>query len=110
MHADASVGTNKASSGRDACLRINPDANVRVHQQFLNKDNAVEIVRGYDVVIDATDNVVARYLVNDACVLANKPLVSGTEPHTLISNPQPSTLNLRPLTLNPKPQTLNPKP
>ena len=103
MHADASVGTNKASSGRDACLRINPDANVRVHQQFLNKDNAVEIVRGYDVVIDATDNVVARYLVNDACVLANKPLVSGTEPHTLNFNPQPSTLNLRPSTLNPKP-------
>lgn len=48
------------------------------HPVILNSSNALEILSAYDVIVDATDNVATRYLLNDACVLLKKPLVSGS--------------------------------
>lgn len=44
----------------------------------LNSNNGLELIKNYDIVVDATDNVATRYLLNDACVLLGKPLVSGS--------------------------------
>ena len=49
-----------------------------MHDEQLDSDNALEILESYDIILDATDNVATRYLLNDACVLLNKPLVSGS--------------------------------
>ena len=71
------VGRPKAEAARDAIHRISPDTEVVLHPG-LTADNALDLVRGYDVVADGTDNFHARYLVNDACVLAGVPNVYGS--------------------------------
>ena len=58
--------------------RSNPNVNVVPYKIQLDNKNALDIIREYDVVLDATDNVPTRYLLNDACVLTGKPLVSGS--------------------------------
>jgi len=78
MHTEARTGVNKAESGAIACKAINSKLQVEVYKQFMSVDNALELVKSYDVVLDASDNVATRYMVNDACVLAKKPLVSGS--------------------------------
>ena len=57
---------------------LNSDVKVIPYKIQLDSSNALNIIKSYDVVIDATDNVATRYLLNDACVLSNKPLVSGS--------------------------------
>lgn len=59
-------------------LRLNKCLEVQQYKTQLSSRNALEIVEQYDVVIDASDNVATRYLVNDACVLAARPLISGS--------------------------------
>ena len=78
MHAEDRVGMNKAVSGAIACRALNSTVTVRTHEEYLSTGNALGIIEQYDVVLDATDNVVTRYLLNDACVLGGKPLVSGS--------------------------------
>ncbi len=77
LYDEADVGQSKVS----VCIRKlsiqNPETILEGHQCFLNPDNALEIIRSYDLVVDASDNFPTRYLVNDACVLLNKPLVYG---------------------------------
>lgn len=51
---------------------------ISTHNVPLNSENAMNIIADYDIVLDATDNVATRYLLNDACVLGEKPLVSGS--------------------------------
>lgn len=58
--------------------RLNSNVIVVPYQIQLDSNNALDIIRNYDIVIDATDNVATRYLLNDACVLSGKPLVSGS--------------------------------
>lgn len=58
--------------------RINPHCQVIPYDLVLDSSNAQPVINQYDIVIDATDNVATRYLLNDACVLGNKPLVSGS--------------------------------
>jgi adenylyltransferase/sulfurtransferase len=58
--------------------RLNRHINCNVYNTLLSSDNALEIIQDYHVVLDATDNVATRYLLNDACVLTKKPLVSGS--------------------------------
>ena len=58
--------------------RLNPHCNTVVHDLVLDSSNAQPIIDSYDIVVDATDNVATRYLLNDACVLGGKPLVSGS--------------------------------
>ena len=59
-------------------FRLNSSTTINVHDEQLDSDNALEILESYDIILDATDNVATRYLLNDACVLLNKPLVSGS--------------------------------
>ncbi len=73
IHFTADVGRSKLDSAREKIARINPDVAVVAHPGFLAAANAVEIVSGYDFVVDGTDNFAAKFLVNDACVLAGVP-------------------------------------
>ncbi|MDO5532765.1 molybdopterin-synthase adenylyltransferase MoeB [Sutterella sp.] len=77
IHGTRDVGRPKAASARDSVRAINPKVKTVVHQTRLTKENALEIISQYDIVADATDNFVARYLISDACVLAGKPDVFG---------------------------------
>lgn len=77
LHTTARVGQPKAQSGREAIKALNPEVEVQVHQLRLNKENALSLVSAYDLVIDGVDNFPSRYLVNDACFFAHKPLVEA---------------------------------
>jgi len=66
------VGKSKAETAKKRLLALNPHLKITVHNERFTKDNALDLVRQYDVVADGTDNFPTRYLVNDACVLAGK--------------------------------------
>ncbi|KAJ2339785.1 hypothetical protein GGF43_006562, partial [Coemansia sp. RSA 2618] len=76
--AAAAGGTAKVLSARVALARLSPQCRVNIHDVLLDSTNALAVMGGYDVVVDATDNAATRYLVNDACVLLGVPLVSGS--------------------------------
>src|SRR5882757_1645298 len=78
IHSQADIGRPKAESARDTVQGINPYVNVILHQERLEADNVMEIFAQYDLIVDGTDNFATRYLVNDACVLLNKPYVWGS--------------------------------
>jgi len=75
--ADAEMNTPKAVSAARSCKKLNVRMTCDVHCMMLSSRNALDIVCQYDIVVDATDNVATRYLLNDACVLSGRPLVSG---------------------------------
>ena len=77
LHTAASVGQPKTASARQRLEALNPDITVRAHQMRVNAASAAGLLRGYQVVLDGSDNFTTRYLVNDACVLAGLPLVHG---------------------------------
>lgn len=81
---------NKAQSARAAVLRLNTALDCQAYETRLTPENGVELVRQYDLVVDASDNPWTRYLVSDACVLAGRPLVSaaalGTEGQATVYN------------------------
>ncbi|CAM6090933.1 unnamed protein product [Calypogeia fissa] len=77
IHTEASVGKAKVKSAASACLGLNSSLQVLEYPHRLDAANAVEIVSKFDVVLDATDNLPTRYLLNDVCVVTGKPLVSG---------------------------------
>lgn len=66
------IGKSKAETAKNKLLKLNPFIKITVHNTAFTKDNALEIIKDYDVVADGTDNFPTRYLVNDACVLAGK--------------------------------------
>ncbi|WP_162418899.1 molybdopterin-synthase adenylyltransferase MoeB [Cyclobacterium roseum] len=72
------IGEAKVLAAKKRLEGINPYIQVKTYEQRLTSDNALEIISGYDVVADGTDNFPTRYLVNDACVLAGKPNVYGS--------------------------------
>jgi adenylyltransferase/sulfurtransferase len=78
IHRMAWIGKPKAESARQAMLELNPNVEVVVHNVRLDSSNAIDLISGYDLVIDGTDNFATRYLVNDACVLSGKPYVWGS--------------------------------
>jgi adenylyltransferase/sulfurtransferase len=73
LHFTEDVGRPKLSSAREKLEKINPDVKVIEHPGWLTAENAVEIISGYDFVLDGTDNFPAKFLINDACVIAGKP-------------------------------------
>lgn len=75
--ATKDIGTSKASTAKDKLEAINPELKVIAHATRLDASNALRIIADYDLVVDGSDNFPTRYLVNDACVLSNKPLVYG---------------------------------
>ncbi len=78
VHGHSTIGNLKVNSAKARLLDINAHIQVNTHPEPLNADNAIEIIQEYDLVIDALDNFATRYLVNDACVMLGKPLVSGS--------------------------------
>lgn len=78
MHREAGIGTSKAASLAQAVRSLNSLVRVTIHDVQLDGSNAMEIVSGYDVVLDCSDNPATRYLINDACVLSGRPLISGS--------------------------------
>jgi sulfur-carrier protein adenylyltransferase/sulfurtransferase len=75
IYALADVGRQKAELALAAVKRINPTVNVESHPVRLDANNALELIRGYDVVADCSDNFRTKYLINDAAVLAHRPAV-----------------------------------
>ena len=73
----AAVGRLKTEAARERLLALNPDIEVIAHTLTLRAGNALQVLGGYDLVLDGTDRLTTRYVVNDACVLLGKPLVSA---------------------------------
>jgi molybdopterin-synthase adenylyltransferase len=77
LHTTSDIGKAKTLSAKEQLEHLNPDVKVDIYQEKLDSSNARRIFCNYDLVIDGSDNFPTRYLVNDACVLENKPLVYG---------------------------------
>jgi len=77
IHANDRVGMPKVESAKRAIEALNPDVQVIAYNERLTVDNARQIIREYDLVLDGCDNFPTRFLVNDACFFENKPLVSA---------------------------------
>ncbi|HJZ54432.1 MAG TPA: molybdopterin-synthase adenylyltransferase MoeB [Gemmataceae bacterium] len=78
IHGTKDVGRSKCQSAADTLRDINPGVKLDIWEDRFTSKNAMEIVRHYDIVVDGTDNFPTRYLVNDVCVLLNKPNVYGS--------------------------------
>ncbi len=78
IHSTADIGRKKLDSAAEKLKALNPDLNVVKHDTMLSSANALDILKGYDVIADGTDNFPTRYLVNDACVLLGKPNAYGS--------------------------------
>src|SRR2546421_327548 len=78
IHSTQDVGRNKIDSASEKMRAINPHVEIVKHEVALTSENALEILKDYDFVVDGTDNFPTRYLVNDACVLLGKPNVYGS--------------------------------
>jgi adenylyltransferase/sulfurtransferase len=78
IHTTARIGRNKAASAAETLRDLNPEILVDLHPFRLTAENVAELVRGYDLVADGSDNPATRYLVNEACVAAGKTLVAGS--------------------------------
>jgi len=77
IHTTDRVGMAKVESAATAVAAVNPDVRLIAHRARLSADNALELIAGYDLVADGTDNFATRFLLNDACYLAGRPLVSA---------------------------------
>src|SRR6202012_5666195 len=75
IYSLADAGKPKAELARDAIIAINPSIRVEIHAARFDAGNALELIRGHDIVADCTDNFRTKYLINDAAVLAHKPAV-----------------------------------
>jgi len=73
IHTTPDVGKAKVLSAKETMQAINPDVTVNTHRLFVNAENIMELIAAYDFIIDGTDNFPAKFLINDACVLAKKP-------------------------------------
>jgi sulfur-carrier protein adenylyltransferase/sulfurtransferase len=78
LHADADVGVSKADSAKASINALNPNVEVELYKTRISSENALDLIRPYDIVVDGTDNFPTRYLTNDACVLLKKPNVYGS--------------------------------
>ena len=77
IHPTAAIGRTKVASARAALAALNPDVRVIAHHQRLDASNAAQWIGEYDIVADGSDNFATRFLINDACFFARRPLVSG---------------------------------
>jgi adenylyltransferase/sulfurtransferase len=77
IHNTERVGTPKVESARRTVEMLNPDVKVITYNTRISKENITDIIKDYDVVLDGTDNFPTRFLINDACYFAGKPLVSA---------------------------------
>jgi len=78
LHTTNDVGRTKLASAKDKINALNPHVQVETYEEALSSDNAMRLFKGYDVILDGTDNFPTRYLVNDACVLMGIPNAYGS--------------------------------
>lgn len=78
LYNDEQIGESKAVTAKKVLQKLNPGLNYNVYDQKLTSENAADLIRDFDMVVDGSDNFSTRYLVNDTCVLLNKPLVYGS--------------------------------
>jgi len=78
LHGTSSVGRSKLDSAKDRLRDLNPHVEIDTYETTVSSDNALELFKPYDVILDGTDNFPTRYLVNDACVLTGKPNAYGS--------------------------------
>jgi molybdopterin/thiamine biosynthesis adenylyltransferase/rhodanese-related sulfurtransferase len=99
IYALDEVGASKSALAANAVKRINPAVQVESHAVRLDADNALDLIRGYDVVVDCSDNFRAKYLINDAAVLARRPAVFASvyqyEGQLQVYKPEPGHACLR---------------
>ena len=77
IHTERNVGKLKTESAKEFINNLNSNIHVVLHNALITSENAMEIVNGYDILVDCTDNLATRYLLNDCAVLLKKPLVSA---------------------------------
>ncbi len=77
IHFTKDLGVPKVESAKEKIQAINPDVKVETYREFLDSSNALDIIRDYDFIVDATDNFPVKFLINDACVMAGKPFSHG---------------------------------
>ena len=78
IHTQSDLGKSKAQSAKEKVIALNPAIKVNLHEVRLDVSNALEILNGYDLIIDGTDNFVTRYLINDAAALLGLPYIWGS--------------------------------
>lgn len=92
IYRDEDIGKKKVVICEERLKKQNPATNIKTYPYFLSRDNALELIESYDLVMDATDNFEARYLINDACVILHKPFIYGAlqgyEGHVSVFNYQ----------------------
>ncbi len=76
-HNTSRIGVAKVESAKQTFEALNPDVKVVAIKDRISKDNIMDLIKDYDIVVDGSDNFPTRYLINDACVLLKKPLISG---------------------------------
>ncbi len=112
IHTTNSIGLLKTDSAKQQILKINPSCRVDLYNQKLTNSNALEILRNYDVICDCSDNFPTRYLINDACLILNKPNIYGSiarfEGQVSVFNLKGNSPNYRDLIPTPPPQELIP--
>lgn len=73
IHTTSDIGKAKVKSAAETMTEINPDIIVNTYRRFVTSENIMELIENYDFIIDGTDNFPAKFLINDACVMAKKP-------------------------------------
>ncbi len=76
-HNTKKLGVHKVDSAKETFEALNPDVKIIGIKERISKDNIIDLIKDYDIIVDGSDNFPTRYLVNDACVMLKKPLVSG---------------------------------
>ena len=112
IHTSNSVGLSKTASAKQHIIKINPFCRVDIFNKKLNNNNALDILKDYDVICDCSDNFPTRYLINDACLILNKPNIYGSiarfEGQASVFNLKKDSPNYRDLLPTPPPQDLIP--
>ena len=112
IHTTDSIGLLKTDSAKQHIRKINPSCRVDLFNQKLTSSNALEILKTYDVICDCSDNFPTRYLINDACLILNKPNIYGSiarfEGQVSVFNLKEDSPNYRDLIPTPPPQELIP--
>ena len=77
IHKEKNAGKNKSESAKDFLEELNPNTKIITYKEEINEKNGLSICKNYDIIIDCCDNVKTRYVLNDICVILNKPFISG---------------------------------
>jgi sulfur-carrier protein adenylyltransferase/sulfurtransferase len=77
LYTEQEIGQRKVSVAEKKLHALNPNIEITTYPIFIDSSNALDIMRSYDIIVDGSDNFATRYLINDACVILDKPLVSG---------------------------------